>query len=95
MAGRIWNDTDFSPKDDNDRTVKISEVTFRNIQGTVASEDAVSLLCNQVIGCNNVVLDQIHITSSDPGINADASCLNARGTSSPSNVPKVHCLLTS
>ncbi|XP_028759742.1 probable polygalacturonase At3g15720 [Neltuma alba] len=84
----------YSPKDDDNKAVKVSDVTFRNFQGTAASENAIQLLCDRVIGCTNIVLDQIHITSSVPGKTADASCLNAHGKSSPSNVPQAQCLLT-
>ena len=72
--------------------VKVSDITFSNFRGTSADECAVKLLCDKDIGCTNIVLDQINITSSLPEKKTSASCFNAHGKSSSSNIPHVSCL---
>ena len=72
--------------------VEVSDITFSNFRGTSADECAVKLLCDKDIGCTNIVLDQINIRSSDPGKTTTASCSNAHGESSSSNIPQVQCL---
>lgn len=78
---------------DEHKALQISDVTCRNFRGTSAFEEAIQLKCDKVIGCTNLVLDQIQITSAVPGKKAYSVCENAHGTSSPSNVPQVACLL--
>ncbi|XP_054805349.1 probable polygalacturonase At3g15720 [Prosopis cineraria] len=72
--------------------VEVSDITFRNFGGTSASEDAIKLECDDSRGCTDIVLEKINITSSDLGKTTHASCENARGTSSSSNVPDIDCL---
>ncbi|KAF7837038.1 putative polygalacturonase [Senna tora] len=74
------------------KAVKVSDITFKNFRGTASRDSAVQLICDEVIGCSNIVLDQIQITSSVPGKKTNATCLNAHGTSSSSNVPQIPCL---
>ncbi|KAL2318083.1 hypothetical protein Fmac_031959 [Flemingia macrophylla] len=62
------------PKD----AVKVSNVTFSNIYGTCISENAVVLDCAK-IGCDNITLNQINITSIDPSKPASAVCNNVHG----------------
>ncbi|KAF7837039.1 putative polygalacturonase [Senna tora] len=78
---------------DAGQAVKVSDITYRNFRGTASFDSAIQLICDKVIGCSNVVLDQIQITSSVPGKKTNATCLNAHGTSSSSNVPQIPCLL--
>ncbi|KAI4332012.1 hypothetical protein L6164_016955 [Bauhinia variegata] len=72
--------------------VKISRVMYRNVTGTSATEEAVSLNCNQVEGCTDIIIDLINITSSIPGSDISASCNNAYGTVTSAS-PNVSCLL--
>ncbi|KAI4317378.1 hypothetical protein L6164_025250 [Bauhinia variegata] len=72
-------------------TVKVSEITYRRVHGTSAVENAIKLDCGNSIGCTNIVLEDINITSSVPGKNTYASCNNAHGRSSLST-PNISCL---
>ena len=72
------------------KAVKVSDVTYRNVRGTSSCEDAVQLNCDATVGCTNIVLEGINITSA-AGEKTYASCKNARGTCS-SCIPNVSCL---
>lgn len=72
--------------------VDVSGITYTNFKGTSATENAIELECDNNLGCTDLVLDQINITSSQPGQTTYASCQNAHGTSSSSNVPNIQCL---
>ncbi|PRQ55901.1 putative polygalacturonase [Rosa chinensis] len=71
--------------------VKVSDVTFRNIRGSVAGETAITLDCDDQIGCKNIVMDNIDLTSSVPGKKVSAQCKNVQGFST-SLSPSVPCL---
>ncbi|XP_040372854.1 probable polygalacturonase At3g15720 [Rosa chinensis] len=72
--------------------VKVSDVRYRNIQGTSAKKEAIRLDCNQFSGCRNIVMEHINITSNVPGNKGiQASCYNINGISK-STVPRVLCL---
>lgn len=68
----------------------MSDVTYRDVRGTSADDEAIIFNCSEE-SCKNIVLDQIDITSSVPGKNAHAVCKNAEGTAT-STVPSVPCL---
>lgn len=70
--------------------VQINNVTFSGFQGSSASEQAIILSCSKV-GCTNVVLDHVNITSAKPGMLLTAKCNNVNGRSS-FTVPEVPCL---
>lgn len=70
--------------------VNVSEVTYSNVQGTSADEQAITLDCSEN-GCFNIKMDLVKITSTVPGKQTTALCKNAHGTSS-STVPQVPCL---
>ncbi|XP_077227971.1 polygalacturonase-like [Tasmannia lanceolata] len=58
--------------------VKISDVTYRDIQGTSATEVAVKLDCSKSNPCNKIGLEDIKLTyGNNP---AQSSCQNAGGT---------------
>lgn len=61
--------------DGGSKAVKVSDVIFRNIHGTTISKDAIKLGCD-VIGCTNILLEDINITSLDGEI-PQALCYNA------------------
>lgn len=69
--------------------VKVSDVTFRNIEGTANDKEAIDLNCDR-IGCTNIVLENIKITGLD-GKKISASCNHVQGSSS-SCTPNVPCL---
>lgn len=71
-------------------SVAVSDVTYRNVHGTSADDEAIVFNCSEE-GCKNIVLDHIDITSSVPGSNSRAVCNNAGGTASSTN-PIVPCL---
>ncbi|XP_025697374.1 probable polygalacturonase At3g15720 [Arachis hypogaea] len=72
--------------------VKVSDVTYRNVLGTTAWKDAIQLNCDP-IGCNDIVLDNINITSTYYGQanQALSTCQYAQGTCTSCN-PHVSCL---
>ncbi|KAL0798177.1 hypothetical protein Bca101_053351 [Brassica carinata] len=55
------------------RAVKVSDVTFRYFRGTCAQPIAIKLDCDK-IGCGNIVLEHIKITSSSPRTSLSAYC---------------------
>ncbi|GAU48423.1 hypothetical protein TSUD_405530 [Trifolium subterraneum] len=71
------------------RGVKISDVTFRNFRGTTKDKKAIELNCAR-IGCTNVVLEEINITSLN-GNRPSSSCSNVQGSCYSCN-PTVTCL---
>lgn len=82
-------DQEYNPYD-SVHAVEVSDVTFRNVRGTSVSKHAIQLHCDKVIGCSNIVLEGINITSST-GEEIHASCKNAQGLCS-SCFPYVPCL---
>lgn len=71
--------------------LKVTDVTFRNIHGTCTNEHAVVLDCAK-IGCDNIKLQQINITSIDLDKPASAICHNVHGTATDVISPRVTCL---
>ncbi|KAK9279293.1 hypothetical protein L1049_012972 [Liquidambar formosana] len=72
--------------------VQISDVTFSGVQGTSATKQAITLNCEKKLGCTNIILKQINISSSIPGQQLFAACINAQG-SAVATIPSVPCLL--
>ncbi|KAF8035858.1 hypothetical protein BT93_C1778 [Corymbia citriodora subsp. variegata] len=72
-------------------SVVVSDVRFTGFRGTSASDEAITLSCSSV-GCSDIKLDNIQITSSTPGKGVTASCKNAHG-SATLTTPPVSCLL--
>jgi hypothetical protein len=70
--------------------VKVSDLTFKDIQGTSATDEAIKLDCCGT-GCTNIKMDNIHITSSVKEKKTIAVCNNVSGTSSNSE-PTIPCL---
>eukprot|EP00257_Ricinus_communis_P027708 XP_025015122.1 probable polygalacturonase At3g15720 [Ricinus communis] len=71
--------------------VHISDVTYREIRGTSADLRAISLNCGKSTGCSNIVMDNIDIIPSTPGMQLYAFCNNAYGSSTSAS-PNVPCL---
>ncbi|MCI00991.1 putative polygalacturonase [Trifolium medium] len=75
---------------EKDQALKISDVTFSNIHGTGSGDHAIVLDCAK-IGCDNITLQDIKITSVDPKKPSSAICNNVKGKSN--NVsPALPCL---
>ncbi|CAN8306179.1 unnamed protein product [Cochlearia groenlandica] len=60
--------------------VKISQVTYKNIQGTSATEQAMKLVCSKTNPCTGLTLQDIKLTY-NKGTPASSFCFNALGTS--------------
>ncbi|XP_052196117.1 probable polygalacturonase At3g15720 [Diospyros lotus] len=75
--------------------VNIREISFVGFEGTSGQEAAIQLNCSAIVACTGIVLTGINMTPAGPasGKSLRATCINAHGTSSPSNVPAVSCLL--
>ncbi|XP_057452693.1 probable polygalacturonase At3g15720 [Lotus japonicus] len=82
-------DQEYNPQDSTN-AVKVSDVTFRNVRGTSMSKHAVQLHCDNNIGCTNIILEGINITSA-AGEEIYASCKNVDGVCT-SCFPHVPCL---
>ncbi|CAK9325049.1 unnamed protein product [Citrullus colocynthis] len=70
--------------------IKVSDVTYREINGTSANEDAVTLNCSQA-RCTNIILDHVSIKTTNSEKEAKTFCQNVEGESS-FVVPSVPCL---
>lgn len=68
----------------------MSDVSFRGFHGTSAVEQAITLDCSD-LGCTNIVMDRVNITSAVPGKPLRALCNNANGKSG-FTAPDVPCL---
>ena len=66
--------------------MKISEVTYRNIQGTSATAEAVTFDCSPSSPCRGIKLQDIKLTYNNRA--AISSCKNIGGTSSGVLVPE-------
>ncbi|KAI4344948.1 hypothetical protein L6164_012123 [Bauhinia variegata] len=93
-ANPVIMDQHYDPRyaDTTNSAVKVSDVTYYQLYGTSAVENAIQLDCDNSSGCTNIVLNDINIASSDPGKKTFASCNNAHGISS-SCTPAIPCLL--
>ncbi|KAI0522875.1 hypothetical protein KFK09_005262 [Dendrobium nobile] len=61
--------------------VKVSDISFINIKGTSATEDAVRFACSDSFPCENIFLEDIDLSLYSGG-EADAFCWKASGNSS-------------
>jgi galacturan 1,4-alpha-galacturonidase len=73
--------------------LQVSDVTYSGFQGTSVDEEAIRLDCSDR-GCINIVMDNINITSLDPGKTTYAYCEHTSGTSW-FTAPYVPCLSVS
>ncbi|KAG6741217.1 hypothetical protein POTOM_054449 [Populus tomentosa] len=76
----------FSGSDNGSSGVKISQVTYRNIQGTSASPEAVTFDCSPTNPCRGIKLQDIKLTYMNTA--ATSSCKNIGGTSSGVLMPE-------
>ncbi|PPS10278.1 hypothetical protein GOBAR_AA10360 [Gossypium barbadense] len=71
--------------------IEITDVTYSDIRGTSANDQAIDLRCDNVVGCSNIVMRNIDIT---PGVDCPetyAVCNNAHGSATETQ-PRVPCL---
>ncbi|XP_027929441.1 probable polygalacturonase At3g15720 [Vigna unguiculata] len=73
-------------------SIKVSDITYKGIVGTSLTDKAINLSCDENVGCSNIVLDHIYITSAVPGQKVFSFCHNAHGTATHTK-PSVKCLL--
>ena len=66
--------------------MKISQVTYRNIQGTSATPEAVTFHCSPSNPCRGIKLQDIKLTYMNTA--ATSSCKNIGGTSSGVLMPE-------
>ncbi|KAK9921866.1 hypothetical protein M0R45_030362 [Rubus argutus] len=75
--------------------VEVSNVTYYDIQGTMADDQAIIFDCSKnaddTLACLNIVMKQINITSIDPETEISVLCKNVNGTIDATS-PNVHCL---
>ncbi|GAU48347.1 hypothetical protein TSUD_267720 [Trifolium subterraneum] len=85
-------DQHYDPRniDNIGQAVKVSDVTYLNIRGTSLVNNAIELNCDTVIGCTNIILNNINITLVDGG-ETQTICTKAQGKCSSCN-PDVPCL---
>ncbi|KAL5559335.1 hypothetical protein UlMin_035546 [Ulmus minor] len=74
--------------------VKVSDVTFRDFRGTSMTPVAIKLDCSE-LSCNNIVLDNINLSSARPGKPVTSFCRNVHGKAISTVVPHVPCLSSS
>ncbi|KAG5562798.1 hypothetical protein RHGRI_005504 [Rhododendron griersonianum] len=64
---------------DEAKAVQVSDVYFSNWRGTSAGEDAITLDCSSHSPCRNIMIEDVHITSSNGGSKVYSTCKNAHG----------------
>nr|GMD26495.1 polygalacturonase-like [Ipomoea batatas] len=69
--------------------VKISKVSYKNIKGTSATEEAVILACSSGVPCEGVEIGEINLTFK--GGAAKSLCSNVKPTLTGKQVPPVEC----
>ncbi|KAL6996552.1 endo-polygalacturonase [Sarracenia purpurea var. burkii] len=72
--------------------IKLSDITYSAIMGTSTAEQVINLKCSQSVGCTNIVLNRVYISSTTPGKRVYAACYNAHGRATNTK-PAVKCLL--
>ncbi|XP_016562844.2 probable polygalacturonase At3g15720 [Capsicum annuum] len=70
--------------------VALSDITFRGIVGTSLMDEVINLSCSETIGCKNILVDRVYISSVD-GKPVHAKCINAHGRYTHTS-PAVKCL---
>ncbi|KAG7014865.1 putative polygalacturonase, partial [Cucurbita argyrosperma subsp. argyrosperma] len=72
------------------REIKVSDVTYREVHGTSANENAIILNCSRA-RCTNIIINNVNIRTSTPVTEAKSICQNADGKAI-SVIPPVPCL---
>ncbi|TVU21599.1 hypothetical protein EJB05_31247, partial [Eragrostis curvula] len=72
-----------------DGGVAISDARFINIQGTSTERQAIRLLCSQSVNCRDIYLSNIDLCWMNHNAPANATILNAHGTTAGMVVPQI------
>ncbi|KAL4571491.1 hypothetical protein LXL04_018251 [Taraxacum kok-saghyz] len=59
--------------------VKISDVVYKNLQGTSSSKIAIDLNCSKAVPCTGITMENINLVGLQQGRPVTASCTNAQG----------------
>ncbi|GKV30631.1 hypothetical protein SLEP1_g39423 [Rubroshorea leprosula] len=60
--------------------IKISDISFKNIRGTSATQLAVRIICSKGIPCKNVAISDVHLTYNGKEGPATSECANVQPT---------------
>ncbi|CAA7051531.1 unnamed protein product [Microthlaspi erraticum] len=63
----------------NGKGVKVSDVRYSRIRGSSASDEAITLNCDENLGCADIVMDHVDMVSATSGHKVFASCKNVHG----------------
>ncbi|XP_059651024.1 polygalacturonase-like [Cornus florida] len=69
------------PCPEQDSAVQVSNVVYKNIKGTSASDVAIKFECSKSFPCDGILLQDIKLVREEGGGNAKASCQNVKLTS--------------
>ncbi|XP_043700276.1 probable polygalacturonase At3g15720 [Telopea speciosissima] len=70
--------------------IEVSDIKYIGVQGTTTAENAITLKCSNSMGCYNIEMTQINITSTVPGKETYSLCINAHGTATNCNPPLIN-----
>ncbi|AES59077.2 polygalacturonase [Medicago truncatula] len=87
----VYIDQHYMKTPEQHQAVKISNIKFSNIHGTCIDENAIVLDCAK-IGCYDITLNQIKITSINRKKPASVKCKNVHGTATNIISPKGSCV---
>ncbi|KAF0907087.1 hypothetical protein E2562_014688 [Oryza meyeriana var. granulata] len=68
--------------------VEVSDVLFKNIWGTSASEEAIMLHCSSSVPCHGITLENVKLTVKGSNSDAKSTCQNAEWKKSGSVSPQ-------
>ncbi|XP_042500561.1 probable polygalacturonase At3g15720 isoform X1 [Macadamia integrifolia] len=90
VIDQFYPNTNVYSSQDKGSDVEVSDVTYMGFQGSTASKIAISLRCSDSVGCTNIVLSQINITSAVPGDETSSVCNNVHVICTDC-IPPVNC----
>lgn len=70
--------------------MKLTNVVYKNITGTSATEQAINLACSKTVPCEGVQLEAVNLNYI-ANTGAQAACKNAKGITINSVNPPVSC----
>lgn len=68
-----------TPCTKQETAVKVSNVLYRNVEGTTPTKEAIKFECSESVGCEGIVLQNIHLMMNS-GNTPTAHCQNVTGT---------------
>ncbi|OAY69742.1 putative polygalacturonase, partial [Ananas comosus] len=77
---------------DKPEAVEISNITYAYLQGTSDDQTAVTFNCSQTVGCSDIRLGFVNISSTPTGEETNSYCINAHGDTQGYVIPDVRCL---